>query len=76
MESTAYVDTRPPYFEEIDGKPYPINYTPLIFPKYDGMTGNAREHIRKYVDALTTHSHDHELRLREFSKSIEGCAFT
>ena len=40
------------------------------------MTGNAREHIRQYVDALTAHSHDHELRLREFFKSLEGCAFT
>jgi len=40
------------------------------------MIRNAREHIRRYVDALTAHSHDHELRLREFSKSLEGQAFT
>ena len=52
-------------------KPYLANYTPLIFPKYDGMIWNAKEHIRKYVDALTTHSHNHELRLKEFSKSLE-----
>ena len=57
-------------------KPYPANYTPPISPKYDGMVGNAREHIRRYMDALIAHSHDHELRLREFSKSLEGCAFT
>ena len=57
-------------------KPYPTNYTPPIFPKYDGMVRNAKEHIMRYVDALTTHSHDHELRLREFSKSLEGCGFT
>ena len=57
-------------------KPYPANYTPPIFPKYDGMVRNAKEHIMRYVDALTTHSHDHELRLREFSKSLEGRAFT
>ena len=63
MESTVYVDTNPPY---------PINYTPFIFPKYDGITGNAREHIRRYVDALIAHSQNHELRLREFSKSLEG----
>ena len=40
------------------------------------MIGNAREHIRRYVDALTTHSHDHELKLRDFSKSLQGRAFT
>lgn len=28
------------------------------------------------MDALTAHSHDHELRLREFPKSLEGQAFT
>nr|POE90929.1 hypothetical protein CFP56_05301 [Quercus suber] len=68
MESAIYVDTRPSYPEEIAGKPYPANYTPPIFPKYDGMTRNAKDHIRQYVDALTAHSYDHELRLREFSK--------
>ena len=76
MESAVYVDTRPPYPEEIAGKPYLANYTPPLFPKYDGITRNVKEHIRQYVDVLTAHSHDHELRLREFSKSLEGCAFT
>ena len=65
--STVYIDTRPPYSEEVVGKPYPTNYTPPIFPKYDGMAGNAREHIKWYVDALMAHSYDHELRLKEFS---------
>ena len=76
MESAVYVDTRSPYPEEIAGKPYPTNYKPPIFPKYDGIIGNAREHIKRYVDALTNHSHDHKLRLREFSKSLEVQAFT
>ena len=52
MESVVYVDTKPPYPEEIAGKPYPANYTPPIFPKYDGIIGNARELIRRYVDVL------------------------
>ena len=69
MESTIYVDTRPPYFEEVARKSYPVHYTPPIFPKYEGITRNDREHIRQYVDALMAHSHDQELRLREFSKS-------
>ncbi|KAK7856691.1 aspartic proteinase cdr1 [Quercus suber] len=76
MESAIYVETRPPCPKEIVGKPYPANYTPPILHKYDGITRNAREHIRQYIDALTAHSHDHELRLREFSKSLEGQAFT
>nr|POF08006.1 hypothetical protein CFP56_55320 [Quercus suber] len=33
LENAVYVDTRPPYPEEIAGKPYPVGYTPLIFPK-------------------------------------------
>ena len=75
-ESFAYIDTWPPYPEEMTRKPYPTNYTPLIFPKYDGMIGNGRWHIKRYVDALTAHSNDRELRLKEFSKSLEGRAFT
>jgi len=58
MDSTVYVDIRAPYLEEVAGKPYLINYTPLIFSKYDGMTGNAKEHISWSVDTLATHSHD------------------
>ena len=30
MESVVYVDTRPPYPEEIARKPYPANYTSPI----------------------------------------------
>ena len=74
--SHIYIDMRSPYPEEMAIKPYPTNYTPPIFPKYDGMVGNAREHIKRYMDALTAHSYDHELRLMEFSKSLEGRAFT
>ena len=76
MESSTYIDIRPPYLEEMARKPYPANYTPPIFPKYNGMIGNARKHIKRYVYALTAHSHDHELRLRDFSKSLQGRAFT
>ena len=46
VESAIYIDTMPPYSEEVASKPYPTNYTPPIFPKYDGMAGNAKEHIR------------------------------
>lgn len=70
-ESSAYIDTRP-YYKEMARKPYLSNYTPLIFPKYDGMIGHVKEHIMRYIDALTAYSHNHELRLREFSKSLKG----
>ena len=76
MESSAYIKTRTPYPKEMARRSYPINYTPPIFPKYDGLVGNARKYIRRYVDALTAHSHDYELRFREFSESLEGRAFT
>lgn len=75
-ESSTYIDTRPPHLEEMARKPYPTNYIAPISPKYDGMVGDAREHIRRYVGALIARSHNHELRLREFSKSLEGHAFT
>ena len=75
VKSIVYINTKPPYPEEVVGRLYLVNYTPSIFPKYAGMAGNAKEHIRRYVDALTPHSHDHELRLKEFSKSLEGRAF-
>lgn len=76
VESSAYIDIRTPYLEEMTRKPYPTNYTPPIFSMYDGVVGNAKEHTRRYVDALTTYFHDHELRLGEFSKFLEGRAFT
>ena len=63
--SSAYIDIRPFHPKEMARRSYPTNCTPSIFPKYDGLVGNAREHIRRYVDALTAHSHDHELRLKE-----------
>ena len=76
LESAVYIDTRPLYLEEIARRPYLANYTFPIFSKYDGITGNVREHIKWYMDALIAHSHDQELRLREFSRSLEGRAFT
>ena len=75
-DSFAYINMRSPYPEEMARKPYCASYTPPIFPNYNDMIGNAREHIRRYMDALTAHSHDHELWLKEFSKSMEGQAFT
>ena len=65
---SVYIDTRPSYLEEVAKKPYPTNYTSLIFLKHDGVAGNTKEHIQRFMDSLMAHSHDHELRLREYSK--------
>ena len=72
MESVVYVDIWPPYREEIVRKPYHANYTPPIFPKYNGIIGNARKHIRRFIDALIAYSHSHKLKLKEVSKSLDG----
>ena len=72
IESVVYVNTRPPYPEEVAGKPYATNYTPPIFLKYNGITRNAIEYIRQHVNVLTPYSHNHKLKLREFSKFLEG----
>jgi|UniRef100_A0A2N9HXP2 hypothetical protein len=66
-----YTDVRPPYPEAVARKPYPDNYVSLVFPRYDGKIGNAKEHIRRFVDAVIAHSHDYGLRLKDFSKSLE-----
>ena len=66
-----YTDVRPPYPEAVARKPYPDNYVSFVFPRYDGKIGNAKEHIRRFVDAVIAHSHDYGLRLKDFSKSLE-----
>ena len=43
----------------------PLTTHLVIFPKYNGMIGNTKEHIRRYVDVLTAHTH-----------VLEGWAFT
>jgi hypothetical protein len=76
IEDSPYVDVRPLYPEVVAQKPYPANYISPMFPKYDGRTGNTKEHVRRFVDALTVHAHNHDLRKKEFSKSLERRAFS
>jgi hypothetical protein len=76
IEDSSYVDVWPPYPEVVAQKPYPANYISPMFLKYDGRTANAKEHVRHFVDTLTAHAHNHDLRKKEFSKSLEGCAFS
>ena len=75
-KDSSYVDVRSPYPEVVARKPYPANYISPMFLKYDRRTSNAKEHVRCFVDTLTAHTHDHDLRMKEFSKSLEGRAFS
>ena len=72
----ADIDFRPPYPQWVAMKSYPTGYTPPKFRKFDGKTGHAREHVMCFIDDLGIFGQDKELRLREFSKSLTGKAYT
>ena len=67
---------QPPYPREIQAKPYPKGYRPPAFRMYNGRSGSAREHVIQFIDDLGIFSHDLELRIRVFSKSLEGRAYS
>ncbi|KAF7822144.1 hypothetical protein G2W53_027599 [Senna tora] len=48
----------------------------MEFRKFGGQTGHAKEYIMCFVDDLGIYGQDKELRLREFSKSLTGNAYT
>ena len=68
-------DLDPPYPPEIARRPYPLGYQVPTFRKFDGSS-SAREHLMSFVDDLGVHRENRELRLKEFSKSLVGSAFT
>ncbi|KAJ1399321.1 Retrotransposon gag domain [Sesbania bispinosa] len=55
--------------------PYPSGYQPPTFRKFDG-TESTREHLMSFLDDLGVHIDNANLRLKEFSKSLSGRAFT
>ncbi|OVA07301.1 hypothetical protein BVC80_1601g89 [Macleaya cordata] len=76
-ESTSdfLFDHRPPYPTELQRRPFPKGYSSPTFILYDGK-GNAREHVSWFLEALGEHEGDLDLRLRKFSKSLTGKAYT
>ena len=74
-ERPSTFDLEPPYPGAIARKPYPMGYQTPAFRKFDG-SGSAREHLVSFVDDLGIYRENKELRLREFSKSLTGRAFT
>ncbi|KAJ1397145.1 hypothetical protein SESBI_32051 [Sesbania bispinosa] len=71
----ALLDLEPPLTEEVLAAPYPAGYQPPSFRKFDG-TGSAREHLMCFLDDLGVHRDNKGLRMKEFSKSLLGRAFT
>ncbi|KAJ1385748.1 Ribonuclease H-like superfamily [Sesbania bispinosa] len=68
-------DLEPPLAEFVVTTPYPQGYQPPAFRKFDG-TGSATEHVRSFLDDLGIYRSNRNLRLKEFSKSLAGRAFT
>ncbi|KAJ1405756.1 Retrotransposon gag domain [Sesbania bispinosa] len=68
-------EPEPPLTDEVLSTPYPAGYQPSSFRKFDG-TGSAREHLMCFLDDLGVYRDNKSLRLKEFSKSLAGRAFT
>ncbi|KAJ1380853.1 Retrotransposon gag domain [Sesbania bispinosa] len=68
-------ELEPPLTEEVLSTPYLVGYQPPSFRKFDG-TSSAREHLMCFLDDLGVHRDNKSLRLKEFSKSLAGRAFT
>ncbi|KAL6178758.1 hypothetical protein ACLB2K_050276 [Fragaria x ananassa] len=67
---------QPPYPSSIMHLAYPKNYETPTFTLFDGRKGNPKEHISRFIDALGPHASNHNLRLREFSKTHTDRAYT
>lgn len=55
MKASEFNFTPPPYPVYIIRQPYPSGYIehPHVFLKYDGENDNAREHIARYMKAMS-----------------------
>ncbi|KAJ1426539.1 Retrotransposon gag domain [Sesbania bispinosa] len=71
----AVFDLEPPLTNAIMTTPYPNGYQPPTFHKFDG-TSSAKEHLMSFLDDLGIYRNNKDLRLKEFSKSLAGRAFT
>ncbi|OMO94501.1 Ribosomal protein L46 [Corchorus capsularis] len=74
--SFSEFDLKLPYAASIAAKHYPKDYTSPKFKLFDGKTGDAREHVMKFVETLGVAGLDDDLKLKEFSKSLTGKAYT
>ncbi|CAL8121217.1 unnamed protein product [Prunus armeniaca] len=67
---------KPPYPSSLLQQPYPKGYEAPTFVLFDGRKGSPKEHVNRFIDALGPYAGDHNLRLREFSKSLTDRAYT
>ena len=67
---------QPPHLAEIFCKLYLAGYEAPHFTLFDGKKGNPKEHVNRFLDAMGSHARDHDLRLKEFSKSLTDRAYT
>ena len=67
---------QPPYSASLVNCPYPKGYETPSFVLFDGGKGSPREYISRFIDVLGPHASDHNLRLREFSKTLTDRAYT
>ena len=75
VEDLTYVP-QPSYLVEIFHKPYPIRYEAPRFILFDGRKGNPKEHVNRFIDGLGPHAGNHDLHIKEFSKSLIDRAYT
>ncbi|CAL9005366.1 unnamed protein product [Prunus brigantina] len=75
QEDWKYIP-QPLYPSSLLQQPYPKGYEAPSFVLFKGRKGSPKEHVNRYIDAFGPHAGDHNLRLREFSKSLTDCAYT
>ncbi|KAJ1388292.1 Aspartic peptidase domain superfamily [Sesbania bispinosa] len=68
-------DLEPPLADAVTMVPYLSGYQPPTFRKFDG-TESLKEHIMSFLNDLGIYRSNKNLRLKEFSKSLLGRAFT
>ena len=64
-----------PYAEEHNLIPYPSGFIQPNFAKFRG-TGDLVQHVNHFVATCGDIAHNQSLLLRQFSRSLEGIAFT
>jgi hypothetical protein len=64
-----------PYSEEHNLVPYPPGFIQPNFAKFKG-TGDPVQHVNHFVATCGDIAHNQSLLLRQFSRSLEGIAFT
>lgn len=71
----ASLDCRLPYPAEVLRSKL-LDYKVPKFQKYDALNGNSNEHIVRFLESMDQHSHDIDLYLKEFSRSLIDRVYT